>query len=74
MCEALINLFQSSNANRKMVLCEKLKNIEMAKGESVIAYLTQVMDDLVAMGDIVVEIELVRTALFGVSQSWSAFV
>ena len=41
MWEALINLYQSSNANMKMVLREKLRNIQMAKGESVIAFLTQ---------------------------------
>ena len=53
MWDALTELFQSSNGNRKMVLREKLKSIKMAKGEVVISYLTrisQVRDELVAGG------------------------
>ena len=40
--DALTELFQSSNENRKMVLREKLKSIKMAKGELVIYYLTRI--------------------------------
>ena len=50
MWSALTRLFQSSNENRKMVLREKLKNINMVKGEACMAYLTrisQVRDELV---------------------------
>ena len=36
MWDALIDLFQSSNENRKMVLREKLKSIKMAKAKGVI--------------------------------------
>ena len=42
MWDALTNLFQSSNENRKMVFREKLKSIKMAKGEGVISYLTRI--------------------------------
>ena len=62
MWEALIALYQSSNANRKMVLREKLRNIQMGKGESVTSFLTQlkqVRDDLAAIGDIVTEADMV---------------
>ena len=43
MWESLSNLYQSSNQNRKMVLWEKLRSTRMARGESVIAYLTPVL-------------------------------
>ena len=42
MWESLSNLYQSSNQNQKMVLCEKLQSTMMAKGESITAYLTRV--------------------------------
>ena len=42
MWDALTELFQSSNENRKMVLREKLKSIKMAKGEVVLSYLTRI--------------------------------
>ena len=60
-----------------MVLREKLKSIKMAKGEVVISYLTrisQVRDELAAVGEVVPGSELVRTAFKGVSKLWVVFV
>ena len=77
MWSALTRLFQSSNENRKMVLREKLKSIKMVKGEVVMTYLTrisQVRDELAAVGVVVPSAELVQTALNGVSQPWAVFV
>ena len=76
MWDALTGLFQSSNENRKMVLREKLKSIKMAKGEVVVSYLTrisQVRDELAAIGEVVPDAELVRTTLNGVSKPWAMF-
>ena len=71
MLSALTGLFESSNENRKMVLREKLKSIKMVKGEVCMAYLTrisQVRDELAAVGVVVPGPELVRTTLNGVTQ------
>ena len=77
MWDALTSLFQSSNENRKMVLREKFKSTNMAKAEGVTSYLTrisQVRDELAAVGVVVIGHELVRTALNGVTQPWAVFV
>jgi hypothetical protein len=77
MWTALKNLFQNSNENRKMVLGEKLKSIKMTKSESVTGYLsriTQVRDELGAVGEVISSTELVRTALNGVAKPWAVFV
>ena len=77
MWDNLTKTYQSSNENRKMVLREKLKSIQMAKHDTVTSYLTQfkqVRDELAAVGDSVPDTELVRTALFGVAPAWSIFV
>jgi transposase InsO family protein len=77
MWTALKNLFQNSNENRKMVLREKLKSIKMTKSESVTGYLsriTQVRDELGAVGEVISSTELVRTALNGVAKPWAVFV
>jgi hypothetical protein len=77
MWTALKNLFQNSNENRKMVLREKLKSIKMTKSESVTGYLsriTQVRDELGAVGEVIPSAELVRTALNGVAKPWAVFV
>jgi hypothetical protein len=77
MWTSLKNLFQNSNENRKMVLREKLKSIKMTKSESVTCYLsriTQVRDELGAVGEVIPSAELVRTALNGVAKPWAMFV
>ena len=60
-----------------MVLREKLKGIKMVKGEVVMSYLariSQVRDELAAVGEVVPNAELVQTALNGVSKPWVVFV
>jgi hypothetical protein len=77
MWESLTKLYQSTNENRKMVLRKKLKSIKMTKAENVITYLTrltQVRDELGAVGEAIVDSDLVRTALNGVSKQWVVFV
>jgi hypothetical protein len=77
MWESLTKLYQSTNENRKMVLREKLKSIKMTKAENVVTYLTrltQVRDELGAVGEAIADSDLVRTALNGVSKQWVVFV
>jgi hypothetical protein len=77
MWEYLTKLYQRTNENRKMVLREKLKSIKMTKAENVVTYLTmltQVKDELGAVGEAIADNELVRTALNGVSKQWVVFV
>jgi hypothetical protein len=77
MWEALVKLYQSDNQSRKMLLREKLRSTKMAKGESVVTYLTkftQIRDELAVVGEAVDETELVRTALNGFTKQWEVFV
>jgi hypothetical protein len=77
MWESLTKLYQSTNENRKIVLREKLKSIKMTKAENVVTYLTrltQVRDELGAVGEAIADSDLVRTTLNGVSKQWAVFV
>jgi hypothetical protein len=77
MWESLTKLYQSTNENRKMVLREKLKSIKMTKAENVVTYLTmltQVRDELGAVGEAIADNELVTTTLNGVSKQWAVVV
>ena len=68
MWSALTKLFRSSNEIRKMVSREKTKSIKMVKGEVCMTYLTrisQVRDELAAVGVVVTGPELVPTTLNG---------
>lgn len=40
MWDAILKMFQDATTNRKLILKEKLRNIKMNKGESVVSYLT----------------------------------
>jgi hypothetical protein len=77
MWESLTKSYQSTNENRKMVLREKLKSINMTKAENVVTYLTRlthVRDELGVVGEAIVDSELVRIALNRVSKQWVVFV
>ena len=77
MWESLGNLYQSFNQNQKMVLREKLRSTKMSRGESVTSYLTrvsQVRDELAAVGEVVDRAKLIWVALNGFSKSWESFV
>eukprot|EP00253_Pinus_taeda_P013052 PITA_13052 len=75
MWTALSNLYQSTNANRKMVLKEKLKNIKMGN-DSAVGYLTKitnVRDELAAVGEVIPPSELVWIAVNGLPRLWVNF-
>jgi hypothetical protein len=77
MLEALKNLYEAKNENRKMALKYKLHSIKMTKGESVVPYLTrlaQVKDELAVVGEVISDSELLRIALKGFTKDWEVFV
>ena len=73
----LESLYQIKNENGKRVLQERMCNTKMAKGEGIVPYLmrlTQIMDELRAIGSKTMDEELVRIALNGVSKPWDTFI
>jgi hypothetical protein len=77
MWDALKNLFEAKNENRKMALKAKLHHTKMGKKESVSSYLTrmtQVKDELATIGEVITDFELVRIALNGFTKDWEIFV
>jgi hypothetical protein len=77
MWDALKNLFEVKNENRKMALKAKLHDTKMGKEESVSSYLTwvaQVRDELATVGEVTSDSELVRIALNGFTKDWEVFV
>jgi hypothetical protein len=77
MFKALVDLFQSNNFNRKMILRNKLKCIQMSKSNNVTSYfmrITQTHDQLATIGDKIDDLELVNVALNGFTKSWEPLV
>ena len=77
MWKALESLYQSKNENRRMVLQERMRNTKMTKGEGVVPYLTrltQIRDELGAVGSKTDGEELVQIALNGFSKPRDTFV
>ena len=77
MWDAIMNIHQNANTNKKIILKEKLKNTWMNQGEDVTSYLTRLKifkDKLATVGDSPSDDELVRIALNGFSKKWSIFV
>jgi hypothetical protein len=68
MWDALTNLYKNKKEKRKISQRDNLHSTRMAKGESVASYITrfrQVKDELVAVGEIILDLELVCITLKG---------
>ena len=77
MWDTLTKLFEEKNENRKMALKDKLHSIKMKNDEGVASYLTrvtQVKDELAAVGETIPDSELVRIALKSFTKKWDIFV
>jgi len=76
MWRTILALYQGSSDAEKLSLKDKLRNIQMSKGEPIIMYLskfTQVWDQLVGVGDTIADKDLVSLALMGLHKSWENF-
>jgi hypothetical protein len=60
-----------------MVSREKFRNTKMTRSDTVTNYLTkitQVHDQLVALGEVVIDEEMVRMTLSGFTKPWDSFI
>eukprot|EP00253_Pinus_taeda_P027444 PITA_27444 len=72
----LVGMFKSSNANQNLFLKNKLKNIKKGKGEDVQSYfmrITEIKNDLLSIGEAIVDMELTLIALGGLPPEWYVF-
>ena len=73
MWDTLKGLYEAKNENRIMALKEELHATNMVKREDVASYLTrvaQVKDELLVVGEVIVDSKLVRIALKGFTKEW----
>ena len=77
MFDALSRLYEGRNINKKMALRTQLKNLKMQKSKSIHAFFTrisQINEQIIAIGDSIEEAELVMTTLNGLPKSWDSFI
>lgn len=77
MWVALIDLYQITSKNKKMVLQEKLNNIRMNRYEIVTSYLKtiqQAHDEILTIGEAVNDSKIVKVAPKGRAKHWTTFV
>jgi hypothetical protein len=77
MFESLTKLYESKNTNQKLTLRHQLINVVMNKSETDSNYfmrISQIKDQLAAIGDSMDDAELVTTTLNGFPSSWDPFV
>jgi hypothetical protein len=77
MYNALVKLFESKNISRKLALRNQLRCFKMSKSDTINIYLTKVSeirDQLKAIGDEVPDTELVTISLNGLPISWEPFI
>ena len=77
MFDALTKLYEGKNINRKMISRTQLKNVKMQNSESIQSYFTrvsQIKEQLKAVGDTIEEAKIVMTTLNGLPRSWESFI
>ena len=77
MFEALSNLFKGRNINRKMTLRNQLKSVKIQKSKTMQSYFTrvsQIKEQLEAIGDMVEEAKVVMAALNGLPREWESII
>jgi hypothetical protein len=76
MWKVLTDLFQNSSDHRKLVLKDKLRKINMEKGDTIPKYLTkfvQCRDELGSVGIKITADDLVSLVLLGLPKSWHSY-
>jgi hypothetical protein len=76
MWKVLTDLFQNNSDHRKLVLKDKLRKINMDKGDTIPKYLmkfVQCRDELGSVGITVSANDLVSLALLGLPKSWHSY-
>ena len=77
MFDALSRLYEGKNINQKMTLRTQLKNVKMQDSKSIQSYFTrvsQIREQIEAIGDSVEEVELVMTTMNGFPRPWDPFI
>ena len=77
MFDALSRMYEGSNIKRKMNQRSQLKSIKMSHGESIQDYfmkVSQIKEQLEAIGDKIDEDEMVMTVLNGLTRPWESFI
>ena len=77
MFDALSSLFEGRNINRKMTLRNHLKSVKVHKSEIMQSYFTrvsQIKEQLEAIGDMIEKAEVVMTTLNGLPREWESFI
>ena len=73
----MLDSVQTRRRKNNRHYAKKLKNVHMSKGEGMVSYLTKithVRDELAVVGEVIVNAEMVRSALNGVTRQWTLFV
>ena len=77
MFYVLTSLFEGKNINRRMTLRNQFKRVKIQKEKTIQSYFTrvsQIKEQLEAIGDMVEEAKVVMTTLNGLPRDWESFI
>ena len=77
MFDALTNMFEGKNINRRMTLRNQLKGVKIQKIETIKSYFSRVShikEQLESIGDMIEEQEVVMATLNGLPREWDSFI
>ena len=74
--DKLVGMFKVSNANQILFLKNKLKDIKKGKDEDIQSYflrITEIKNDLISIGEVILDREITLTTLGGLPPEWYVF-
>ena len=77
MLDALNNMFEGKNINRRMTLRNQLKDVNIQKVENMQSYfsrVSQIKEQLEAIVDMMEDVEVVMDTLNGLPREWDPFL
>ena len=75
--DALANLYEKKAPTQKRILKKKLRTLKMGKDDTVASFfskIAQIKDQLIAIGVLVDDDDLVQTTFDGLPNSWGVFL
>ena len=75
--DALANLYEKKAPTQKRILKKQLCTLRMGKDETIVVFFSKIVqtkDQLIAIGVVVDDDDLLQTAIDGLPESWGVFL
>jgi hypothetical protein len=77
MYDVLKKMFERNNTNKALTLKHQLQNLKMTRNDTIVNFfmkISKIKDQLGAIGETIIDIELIMTTLNSLPSHWEPFI